>query len=978
MNNVVLARKLVLLPNQHVSRVSSDLATANDASTGDLATTGNVFAMKRVRRHAEGYLFQNNPYRQDLYPTGARWIVVTTIFEPTKTIKSLVRMKGWCTVIIADAKSLDEEEYMTQLDAPKGSCAVYLTLHAQYELGYSILKYIPVNSFGRKNIGFIFAIHHGAQVIYDTDDDNEVFDQQLMEYWAMHDWRLGSHAFLSWQSVESNPYPVYGAQSVWPRGLPLDLIKNESSYTPVVLSGKVHKPDVCIVQSLANKEPDVDAIYRLTSPKYPVSFENKPTACKIHDGFMSPFNAQATLFFKEAFEFLLLPVTVHGRVSDIWRSYMAQAVMTCSLVFSSPWVEQIRNKHDYLADFQAELPLYTQATAFVQHLRNNSKQYAGLTDVVVDAYEHGIVEGEDVALAFAWQNDLQRAALSQSKTAVQPELFRHLFIVMGRGSHIRNWKKVILNNSSLSHVHMIMGVFDEPVESLQCDEQDKMLCISVQGTTWTSGRNALARAALEWESQRQLKFTYWTFADADIQLSCLLEGSLELQIRDECFSSYDSFLRTINMPVVGTIQLGQYRAYSDSMMSSLEAFDAAFNSFHRDAVKILLPYLTDLDAVTWWSSQALLWFRLRCFAPLYAVAPLHIFYNNPEHNDYPRNKRDRTRELIIGERLLGGLAKILGTPPYDYIELLEEKRINSLHRFAGSDWRYSTDAYWMCHREFSKIDDPVQSQATTRVLVILIGPMRGGHLAWNSLAQQVVRHLSADLAVVSNDTIPEQLLPLVRYIWPIPEYTDWSQPLDAVGCGDQWRQLCALESNVMGGIPYCGQNEGKGSGAMIQASLLEVYNRLTSDGVASQYTHFVLTRADHVYGCPHPFPSNSVMIPVGEDYGGITDRHLVAPREHFLKAVNVSAILCNAASYASRNPENVEILLALFFSDLGLPIERFQRNMFLIRTKTDSTRWSKGDDLDDVLQKFGVLIKYPTELELAKQTCMKTMNQMLQ
>jgi hypothetical protein len=360
------------------------------------------------------------------------------------------------------------------------------------------------------------------------------------------------------------------------------------------------------------------------------------------------------------------------------------------------------------------------------------------------------------------------------------------------------------------------------------------------------------------------------------------------------------------------------------------------------------------------------------------VAPLYIFYNNPDHGDYPKNKRDRTNEFIIGEKLLGGLAKILGTPPYDYIELFEEKRINSIHLFSGADWRYSTDAYWMCLREFSKFDAPVQPQDTARVLVILIGPMRGGHHAWNSLAQHVVRHLSADLAVVTHDTIPEQLLPMVRYIWHIPEYTDWSQPLEAAGCGSQWRQLCALASNVMGGIPYCGQNEGKGSGAMMQASMLEVYKRLTSDGVASQYTHFVLTRADHVYGCPHPFPSNSVMIPEGEDYGGITDRHLVAPREYFLKAVNMSAILCNADSYASRNPENVETLLALFFSDLGLPIERFPRNMFLIRTKTDSTRWSKGDDVDDVLQKFGFLIKYPTELELAKQTCMKTMDQMLQ
>jgi len=33
---------------------------------------------------------------------------------------------------------------------------------------------VPWNHFGRKNLGFLFAIHYGAKVIYDTDDDNEI------------------------------------------------------------------------------------------------------------------------------------------------------------------------------------------------------------------------------------------------------------------------------------------------------------------------------------------------------------------------------------------------------------------------------------------------------------------------------------------------------------------------------------------------------------------------------------------------------------------------------------------------------------------------------------------------------------------------------------------------------------------------------------------------------------------------------------
>jgi hypothetical protein len=48
----------------------------------------------------------------------------------------------------------------------------------------------------------------------------------------------------------------------------------------------------------------------------------------------------------------MLPTTVHGRVSDIWRSYVAQHAMRCKgirLAFAAPSVEQVRNDHDYLA-----------------------------------------------------------------------------------------------------------------------------------------------------------------------------------------------------------------------------------------------------------------------------------------------------------------------------------------------------------------------------------------------------------------------------------------------------------------------------------------------------------------------------------------------------------------------------------------------------------------------------------------------------
>jgi hypothetical protein len=661
------------------------------------ATTGTVWRMAKIRNHTRrDYAFSPQPFGPDAYPTGAKWAVVTTIFQPTRTIQLLSQMQGWCTVIVADAKSLPAESYLAQLGTP--SCVVYLSLPAQAELGYSILEHIPQNSFGRKNIGYLFAMQHGAQVIYDTDDDNEVTDQGLLNLWT-----LGNdvEAHFDWVTVGSNPYPAFGAARVWPRGLPLDQIKNASSSRQYPTVHRQEEGEVCVVQSLANEEPDVDAIYRLTHFEYPLTFSSPPgMACRIEPSWMAPFNAQATLFFKDAFALMLLPVTVHGRVSDIWRSYLAQSVMGCALAFSRPWVSQIRNSHSHLADFQAELPLYTQAASFVAHL--GQRRFPSLSDALVDAYEHGVVELPDVALAMAWQSDLGRMPASGATP------FRHLLIAMGRGVHLRQWKDRILSNPNLQHVDLLLGVFDEPVESLGCDAvQARVACLSSQGTTWTTGRNALARAAYRME--RQTPYTYWTFADADIALACLTDAPQpDLQFGEHCFDAYDRFLQQTMAPAATLIQMGQFDAVKDVYMSGIEAFDGCFNSFHREAVHVLLPYRPDQDAVTWWSSQAIFWYKIQCLAPTYASAPLNIFYANPEHNPYPHNPRDKQAERQIGMESLGSLASVFKPAPEDYVPVypgdqpqFAPEKVRMIDGNPDVRWK-SAESFRQCSRELSR------------------------------------------------------------------------------------------------------------------------------------------------------------------------------------------------------------------------------------------------------------------------------------
>ena len=82
-----------------------------------------------------------------------------------------------------------------------------------------------------------------------------------------------------------NPYPLLGGpKTSWPRGFPLQEIKNENAYVARHRGREgidftelnVSKGQLGVVQSLANNQPDVDAMYRLTQLEIPFDFEKLP------------------------------------------------------------------------------------------------------------------------------------------------------------------------------------------------------------------------------------------------------------------------------------------------------------------------------------------------------------------------------------------------------------------------------------------------------------------------------------------------------------------------------------------------------------------------------------------------------------------------------------------------------------------------------------------------------------------------------
>lgn len=107
---------------------------------------------------------------------GQLWGVVTTIFEPTPACRTFIgasfqHLHRTKLVVVGDKKTPGSAWTTFANNYPRNSL-FYLSPADQVALPYSSVRLTPWNHFGRKNIGFLYAIHHGAQWIFDFDDDN--------------------------------------------------------------------------------------------------------------------------------------------------------------------------------------------------------------------------------------------------------------------------------------------------------------------------------------------------------------------------------------------------------------------------------------------------------------------------------------------------------------------------------------------------------------------------------------------------------------------------------------------------------------------------------------------------------------------------------------------------------------------------------------------------------------------------------------
>ena len=400
---------------------------AHPAPTESLASTDSKSAVYNrplsvIRLRFKDHMLSSGSDGMNYEPSCERWAVIATASVTSEAIRRQSKLVGWCMVMVVDS----DKDCLKWRDSRSGNKVVTcLSPKKLKEMDHPFANALPKSQVARKNVGYLYAIQHGAQVVWDFDD------RSLMKFWmsgAAPDSSLvldsaiksgtidaaqpDGHLFLTY-----NPYPALSPSSglLWPRGLPLSHIGKLEQNSPSLSTLKVDSSSIAVLQSVSDITPDLYAIDHLSRP-FPISFkrtmETNPTIIPI--GTMSPYNSQASLHFRAGFWAFLLPTTVHSRVSDIWRSYIAQRLfwdVGLHLGFMArPIVTREPDSINIMDDFFAENTLHSKSDSlidFLQHWQSDANTLVERAEQLwVALYDEGYIEELDVEILQLWLQSL--------------------------------------------------------------------------------------------------------------------------------------------------------------------------------------------------------------------------------------------------------------------------------------------------------------------------------------------------------------------------------------------------------------------------------------------------------------------------------------------------------------------------------------------------------------------------------------------
>ena len=330
---------------------------------------------------------------------------MTTIQPPTVGVQSIAHSAseiGSPVIVIGDRRS-----------PITWQCAgtQYFSFEDQLSMHFALSSVLPANTYARKMFGYLIAAAEGADWIRETDDDN----LPNGNFWATVPDEVLARVPVSAERW-INVYRYFTDRHIWPRGFPLDRIPECFELEPSVSLDLHRVSGPTIFQALADGDPDVDAIFRMSSPDRSAVEFLQLDPLLVPSGVWTPFNSQATTWPRSLFPLMYLPSTCSFRMTDIWRSFVALRLMPgleASLVITSPTVYQDRNQHDLMRDFRDEIEGYLNYEGVISTLEATPTGggYENLLDDLRAVYEGlcaaGYFRTEELDIVDAWIADVR-------------------------------------------------------------------------------------------------------------------------------------------------------------------------------------------------------------------------------------------------------------------------------------------------------------------------------------------------------------------------------------------------------------------------------------------------------------------------------------------------------------------------------------------------------------------------------------------
>ena len=319
-------------------------------------------------------------------------VIITTINKPTETIFKHINNPNYDVIIVGDNKTPNDYKILN---------CIYLDVPSQKKLFPELSDMLPYNHYCRKNLGYLYAIKKGYNIIYETDDDNIPYDNfdTVLQYGAIQMITEQNNTWINiFKYFTNNAY-------IWPRGFPLSLLKNNGNY---LFENTNNIPS--IINGLVENDPDVDALFRIICNHQDSIRWNKNQRVLINNTNVCVFNTQNTFWLNpELFMCLLIPCSVSFRYCDILRGIINNIILNKTntyMMYTSPNVVQHRNEHNLISDFKSEYEMYIHNETILNYIQQNTDGITSVKELLFIIYNNlltnNVITQKDIDILHTW------------------------------------------------------------------------------------------------------------------------------------------------------------------------------------------------------------------------------------------------------------------------------------------------------------------------------------------------------------------------------------------------------------------------------------------------------------------------------------------------------------------------------------------------------------------------------------------------